>query len=333
MASKIAVSGLLEILLTAGLIRDSGDLFTVIVVALVFFTLNILIVFLLFSRFAKNINAIKNGKIDYIKRALGYAITLMYLLLYTLPLNLVFAHLRSVSSDVERLLAENPDSYLQAFGSLGETALQQFSANGFYLPDVYSYALFLRGLLLSLYVFIQGYEFDDKYPGYGKLKRMYDEEFDSYSDEIEDTITVFSENRDEGIEQAEEYVKVLNDSYKHLPDLNENAAALRLRFDQAFEALNVNLQVLIQEYREQNTRHRTTDAPKHFNEPCTIAPPTLQSYIFEKPVYPDLLVSNIEAHRDAVFTLFDESISEVKDLRKVLDNAYPFSVERSDNDA
>ena len=322
---KIAFAGLLEIALTAALIRDAGDLFTVASIATVFFFLNILVVFFLFCRFYKFKNANARGMPNIPLRFVGYCSLVVYLF-YVVFLNLLFSHLRAVSSELERMLIENPDSYMVIFQSVGVIAFDEFKENLFVLPDVQSYALFILGLALSLYIFIQGYEYADKYPDYSNLLKRYNQEFDDFYNATEDTIKDFSNERDEGREKVQKLVERINISHENIPQFYIRAESLHHSFQQACSSLATSINVLLNEYREENIRHRNTPEPDHFKSHYFIQVPSVEKLSKELVPYPDKVIEDVNRYRDEIFVLFDKSIDEIKDLRRVLKESYPFKV-------
>ncbi len=325
---KIAAAGLVEIALTAALIRDSGDLFTVASIATVFFLLNILVVYFIFSRFIKYMNFNSHGRANIPVRMLGYAALVLYAL-YALVINLLFSHLRAVSAELERMLLESPDAYLTIFQSVGAIAFQQFMENHFLLPDVQSYALFALGLFLSLFILIQGYEHGDKYPGYAALASRYQEEFDDFSESTESTIADFTNARNDGLASAQKILQEIDSSHQSIPQLIERAEALHNSYLQACNSLSDSINVLLHEYREENIRHRTSLAPEHFKQRYALELPRVEKLNSETIPYPSRMREDIGAYRDEIFQLFDSAIDEVRDLRRILNEKYPFKVENN----
>lgn len=323
---KITGAGLVEIALTAALIRDSGDLFTVASIATVFFLLNILVVYFIFSQSIKYMNFNSHGRANIPIRILGYTALVLYAI-YAIVINLLFSHLRAVSSELEIMLMENPDSYLTIFQSVGAIALQHFTENLFLLPDVQSYALFALGFFLSLYILTQGYKYGDKYPGYAAVASRYQDEFDEFSESTESTIDDFSNARNDGLASAQKILQEIDSSHQGIPQLFERAEALHNSYLQAFNSLSDSINVLLQEYREENSRHRTTPVPEHFRQRFTLELPKVEKLNTEVIPYPSQMKEDIGKYRDEIFELFDSAIEEVRDLRRILNEKYPFKVE------
>ena len=327
---KIAGAGLLEIALTAALIRDAGDLFTVASIATVFFILNILTVFFIFSRFMKYKNFNTRGRPNIPFRMLGYFSLVLYVA-YATVINLLFSHLRAVSSELERMLMENPESYLVIFQSVGAIAFQQFKENLFLLPDIQSYALFALGLFLSLYILIQGYEYGDKYLGYAGLALRYQDELDDFYDATEATVADFSDARDQGLASAQKILDEINSSHKSIPQLFERAESLHNSFLHAFNSLSDSTNILLNEYREENIKNRTAPVPEHFKERYSLTLPKVEKLSPELVPYPSQMKEEISKYRDDIFLLFDAAIEEIRDLRRILNEKYPFKVESNLN--
>lgn len=329
-AAKLFLAGILEVVLTALLIRDAGDLATVFGVASVFFVLNILVVFFLFGRFVKQVHANKNGKPNWTRRFFG-AGALLAFLCYAAVLNLVFSHLRSVSAEIEQMLIQSSESYLDIYQNIGAIAWQRFLNDGASLPDVYSYGLFVFGLSLSIYAFLQGWESGDRYPGYGSYIKRFQEAFEEYQETIEYTIEEFKKARDEGRKNAESKVKEIERSFKDLPEIDSRSEGLYFRFEQACNELEAGLNTLLQEYRQGNIKARSEPAPPHFHERRAIMRPQVQRLKHENVAYPTEMVIVIKSERDRVYELFTGAINEVEELESVLKRNYPFSVEAPTN--
>jgi hypothetical protein len=329
--AKLMGAGLIEIVLTAALIREFGDWFTVLGIAFVFFLLNIIFVAFLIANAAKAVNLHKNGKINWVGRSSGTVI-FVFFAAYTTTINLVFSHLRAVSSEIALVLQQNPGSYLEIFNSVGNSALQNFYKDGFYLPNPESYGLFLLGVGLSIFAFKLGYSYQDSYPGYGRYKIRYEEMLEDFQFATEGVIDEFKHTRTDGIREVEKIAEDLMSSYAKIPQIIGNATALRERLVQALENLNTDIQVLIQEYREENRRNRSTKPPKYFDSVPQIQQPAIHSLLVNETRSPDTVISEIHDYRDDVFNMFEAAIEEVRDLRSVLDSRYPFWVEQLSNE-
>jgi hypothetical protein len=323
--SKILLAGLFEAILTFFLIREAGDLLTIVGVSVIFIALNVLVVFG-FGHAAKYVNSVKDGQPDRIWRFIGW-FACIACLTYVVVLNLGFSHLRSASSEVESILAVNPDAYWQVFQLVGEHAKNQLIAQWFLLPDLPSYALLLIGFFIAVYSFRHGYLFNDRYPGYGDFANRYEKLFREYSDLSEQTIARFQNERDSGMKNAEAAITHLRTTDQSLPHIVSNAQGLEHRFYQALEALNLDLKVLIQEYRSENMRTRSDSPPAHFDEIPELQKPEIRKFPHIDIVSGSAMIEAIQNYREEVFRDFDAAIHEITDLRELLESQYPFRVE------
>ena len=326
-AAKLLLAGLVEVALTSLLMREAGNLVAVLGISALFIVLNVVLVFLL-AHYAKYVHKRKKGQPDRVRRCLGWAVVAAYLA-YAVVLNLGFSHLRTASAGVEELLAANPEAYLRVFQLVGEHALSELWLHWFALSDVYSYFLFVLGLCVSLYAFREGFLFDGSYPGYGSFAKRYEEKFYDYADMAEDTVEHFQKERDQGMNETKTAIEELRSGSKQMPMILSNAQALEQRFRQAVDALNLDLKVLIQEYRQENQRARTAAAPAYFDETPQLNMPYVQPFPAIEVVEPTKSIAAINQYRDDVYHLYNEAIDEIINLRELLESKHPFQVEEN----
>ncbi|MBT5210178.1 MAG: hypothetical protein HOL99_12725 [Halieaceae bacterium] len=327
-AAKLLLAALVEVGLTSVLMRDAGNLVTVFGISALFIVLNVVLVFLLPAHYAKYVHKRKNSQPDRVMRCWGWAVVVAYLV-YAVVLNLGFSHLRTASASVEELLATNPDAFLRVFQLVGEHALSELWLHWFALPDLYSYFLFVLGLCVSLYAFREGFLFNGSYPSYGSFAKRYQEAFHDYADMAQSTVEHFQEERDQGMTETKTAIEELRAGSKQVPMILSNAQALEQRFGQAVDALNLDLKVLIQEYRQENRRARTDAAPAYFDETPQLDMPSVQPFPAIEVVEPAKTIEVINQYRDDVYELYNEAINKITNLRELFKSKHPFQVEES----
>jgi hypothetical protein len=185
-------------------------------------------------------------------RRLGGFIALAFLLAVILGLNLSFAHYR----DVFTLGLDNPE----------QRALAQVIEKPFILHDVKSWWLAGIGLIFSVISLIDGYKWDDPYPGYGDVSRRRDARREEYQDAKHVWLTALGERR----EQARAEVGEIRHNIDMMQGEIQQAGLGRRNFTAAFNAhlghLESAANQLLDVYRDANRRARSTPMPDHFEQ-------------------------------------------------------------------
>ena len=185
-------------------------------------------------------------------RRIGGLITLAVLSMLILGLNLSFAHYR----DVFTLGMDNPE----------QRALEGVIGKPFVLHDIKSWWLAGIGLIFAFISLIDGFKWDDPYPGYGDVARRRDARREEYQDAKHVWLTAVAERRG----QARDEVAEIHRDIAMLQGETQQASLGRRSFTAAFNAHVAHLESaanqLLDVYRDANRRVRTTPIANYFEQ-------------------------------------------------------------------
>jgi hypothetical protein len=185
-------------------------------------------------------------------RRIGGLIALSILLALILGLNLSFAHYR----DLFTLGVANP----------GQRALSEVVETPFMLHDIQSWWLGGIGLLFAFVSLIDGFKWDDPYPGYGEVAHRRE----ARREEYQDRKRVWLESLKERRERARAEVGEIRRDIDMMQGEILQASMGRRSFTAAFLAHVAHLESaanqLINTYRDANRRVRKTRAPSYFEK-------------------------------------------------------------------
>lgn len=185
-------------------------------------------------------------------RRLGGSIAFLILLCLILSLNLSFAHYRDLS------VLGVPDPEQHALSDVLQSPLT--------LHDVKSWWLAGVGVLFSFIALIDGFKWDDPYPGYAEVTRRRDVKRENYLDRKHYWLEQIKERR----EQARAEVGEIRHETDMIQGEIAQASLGRRSFTASFFAHITNLEAagnqLIGSYRDTNRKARTTSAPSYFEQ-------------------------------------------------------------------
>jgi hypothetical protein len=185
------------------------------------------------------------------RRIVGLA-TFAILLGLILALNLSFAHYRGLSV----LGVADPE----------QKALREILEAPLVLHDVKSWWLGCIGVIFAFVSLIEGFKWDDPYPGYGELARRRDAKREDYLDRKHYWLESIKERR----EQARAEVGEVRRDIDMIQGEIAQASMGRRSFTASFSAHTSHLEAaanqLIDTYRDANRRVRTTPAPSYFEQ-------------------------------------------------------------------
>lgn len=325
--SVLAVIILTEFILNIFLLQGSGNQLATATHALIFVVVNVLVPFILFSkshRYWWHINPLKK---------LFALIMLCIFIVYACFLNLMMGHYRATIEENMAAMAEGNLGALADFQRSSEIALQNLINEPFGL-GVMAWVLCAIGLFCCIAAFLDGLAQDDNYPGYGHLKRDFDEKYEENIEAIENAIETLKERRDKANKSINIRKQDLEREFNHLPSQINAAQGLYSRYIQAIKILQADYKSLIDLYRQENRLARTDgNIPEFFN----MAPQDLnesdvaRSFEFDADSVPDpqSAIERLSRHADKITETFDEEISTIHSLKNVLDDDFPFRVERN----
>ncbi len=176
---------------------------------------------------------------------------------FALFFNLMVAHYRETTGTV---LDEG-----------GKLAIAAFGANPLGLADFQSWILFFMGFLFAIISFIDGFLWDDRYPGYAKCARVFAEADEAYNALYQASQKEVKKASDEAV-QALENIKqnILLAGRQHDSIIDDHRRLIK-SFDDQLEHLEHAGNHLLKLYRDTNRAMRDGEAPGRFNKPWHIA--------------------------------------------------------------
>ena len=121
--------------------------------------------------------------------------------------------------------------------------------NPFGITDLYSLILILVGVGISIFACYKGLNFDDHYPGYGKIWRRYAK----LKDDSEEEIKSYRENlltlQYDSIKELDKIRKNINESKEALKMIETDVEAFMLDYDTRVEQARLAAETLVSKYR------------------------------------------------------------------------------------
>ena len=319
----ISVLALAELALNFFLLRESGDVMSVVVQSLLYGLINVIIPFALFANILRYINHVNPLYVRF-----GYLFIVFYVI-YTLFINLLIAHYRGVAMElsVEIGQAVNFDkTLLDRYLETAFMAFSNFQNNWFGLKDVWSWFLFFGGCGLSLGAIRAGYISDDKYPLYGKLHRTYISDFEEFLDASEETTGSLTDERDEAVDELRNDISNLEASHTRIPTVIQSAASLKERCNMALDSLNTSYNMLLKEYRQENSLHRTEPEPNFFDQEFSLDRPDLITFEVGDVKNPSDVIKELQECSKKLHETYRQKIEQLQSTEDLL-GENPFKVE------
>lgn len=174
-------------------------------------------------------------------------------------LNLLVAHYRDATSSLLE------DGARQAIAS--------FRENLFQLDSFKSWILFGMGSLFSLISFIDGLNWDEKYPGYGRVSRAATAARAAYIAETEHQISELRNEHDDAIEDLKEMKENLARWRREHSALLDHRRNWIQALEEHMNQLERTGRTLLEIYREANRKARNGNAPKRFKDKWSLMRP------------------------------------------------------------
>lgn len=200
-------------------------------------------------------------------------------------------------------------------------AKDAFLANPFGLDTAESILLFAVGVLFAIIAAIDGYRFDDKYPGYGRISRRLDKASEEYLEEKQQIKTYLADLRDETVNSLDDVRDGVLQKQDELLDLSSLADTIRTRCQMHLALLERSCNVVLARYRQTNGAVRSTAVPKHFssdykfstslelNLPDTISP----DEVAERKNDITKILKSIESQRVSVHNTYTSTLQDLDD--------------------
>jgi hypothetical protein len=199
--------------------------------------------------------------VDKQQRFLGRA-SFVFWFLFILLVNLVAGHYREV------LLLSVDDPLV----SPGVAALSAFSTSPFGIADLTSWYLVLIGCFAATLAVVDGYNYDDPYPGYGDLWRRHHALTQEMSNEIEDQHDDLEEHFSELNSEFQQRLSSLGSRKQKFDVYCQQINNLKAEFKAFQSQLSSVFSTVINQYRSENAANRQTSPPQYFNEPPVFEP-------------------------------------------------------------
>ena len=161
-------------------------------------------------------------------------------------------------------------------------AFEQLITNTFGIADLQSWGLFLVGFIFSLAAAYDGLRMDDPYPGYGHRVRQNLEALDDYNDLKDELLEELDEIKSDAEEALDETVRSIQTRQAEYSYIVMKSQALKTEMLQHFSHLESAANTLLQYYRDENRRCRSTPAPGRFEDTWTHLRPALDGEIVSK---------------------------------------------------
>lgn len=150
-------------------------------------------------------------------------------------------------------------------------ALQSMGQHPFVLASLESYALWGFGMLISLLAALDVYAMDDPYPGYGNITRAYKKSVQHFMDGKDDIREELEQWRDDAVKKMEESRDQAGRWRTDYGTILSSMGTLQQALSIHNNHLESTANRLLEYYRGENTRSRSTPAPAHFGQAFSIS--------------------------------------------------------------
>jgi hypothetical protein len=191
------------------------------------------------------------NSVNRTKKYLGIISIPTYLLI-AISFNLFVAHYR--------------DELSLSFEGANFRAISAFLETPFFLKDFDSFILFFIGLIISVIALMDGYKFDDKYPGYGRIYRRYKEAERKYHLCCSNIVKSLHKLKTQSLEELDDLSENYKKDYNHLNIQLSTKNKLIDLYEQHYQHLEGVCDVVLKHYQHANSSSRKTPAPKYFDE-------------------------------------------------------------------
>jgi hypothetical protein len=185
-------------------------------------------------------------------RRMGGLVGLSILLSMIFGLNLSFAHYR--------------DLFVLGVASPEQQTLSDVLERPFVLHDVKSVWLGCIGLLFAFASLIDGFKWDDPYPGYGEITRRREARREEYLDRKHCWLELIKEKREQARAEVGEIRRDINIMQGEMLQASIGRRGFTASFFVHVSHLEAAGNQLIDIYREANRRARSTPAPNYFEQ-------------------------------------------------------------------
>ncbi len=204
----------------------------------------------------------------------------------------------------------------------GTLAVKLFIQSPFALDKFEYWVLFLVGLLFGLFAYTEGYLWDDRYPGYGKLYRRMEQSKRDWHADQEDIINRLEDLK---LKKLDEFTGMQSDvksTINYLKGVVGQKQAMVTNLENNIEQIESSCKILIKMYREINMVHRQTYPPKYFLEDiaspdhATVETNVEDDYarVKEQEKLRDELIAMVEQIKNTIVDLYNKSIQCISNI-------------------
>ena len=240
------------------------------------------------------------------KKWIGY-VSITFATAYAIWLGLMVAHFREALQMV-------------AIESAATQAYQNFLSSPFGLMDIQSWFLLILTLACGAVAAIDGYSFDDPYPGFSEIESKFKRIRDDWSDYLEDRRAYFASLQQQFVQKITETVELCDGNLVSMEKALQEKTGSLYAYDSALRSADKAYQTLVSMYRSENQKSRTTPSPKYFMDAIQLdlsqLPPVESRYtddsLKEFRLEMNQLRQEAENARGEIWTVFSEQAAKIQ---------------------
>jgi hypothetical protein len=144
------------------------------------------------------------------------------------------------------------------------SAVNRFWSSPFHLESLDSVLVLVIGVVISIIALIDGYTFDDSYPGYGKIDRKYQEKRRIYEAKEAEVRSRMAGSIEAAEKRLDARLKAYEEKDAKITDLLSGAASVVDHFDNIYSQVDDIVPAAVSKYRAANRKIRTAGEPPSF---------------------------------------------------------------------
>lgn len=205
-------------------------------------------------------------------------------------------------------------------------AVTAFLDHPFTLATVESWLLLALGMIFAGIAAIDGYRFDDPYPGYGRISRRWKDAESEFVEEKEELRNELAKKLESKLSQLDNSSKVVVGREEELNNLATMAELVKDRLASHLSLLEKTANVVLRSYRDINQRARSTPSPAYFENsyslPVTLSPnlpDTLTTdEVNERKYQITVVIGLIDNQRTAILDSYNNDVKSIEAMVKEL---------------
>jgi len=143
-------------------------------------------------------------------------------------------------------------------------AIGSFAASPFHLESLDSILVLVIGLVISIFALIEGYKFDEKYPGYGEEDRKYKQKRREYETKEAEVRTKMAACISDAEKRIAERLNGYEEKFAKMTDLLSGAGSVVEHFENIYSQVDDIVAAAVSKYRSCNRKIRTDVDPASF---------------------------------------------------------------------